>query len=143
MKILQLDLVAFGLFTDKTLDFSAPGLHLLYGANEAGKSTMRRALTHFFFGMPVRTSDAYLHANDKLRIGARLLNSDGEELMCYRRKGRKNTLLDVNNKPIDEESLQTFLGGMKASQFTALCCFDHERLRQGGEDLLQWGRRCR
>ncbi|MCK5524762.1 MAG: AAA family ATPase [Thiomargarita sp.] len=139
MKILQLDLVAFGLFTNKTLDFSAPGLHLLYGANEAGKSTMRRALTHFFFGMPVRTSDAYLHANDKLRIGARLLNSNGEELMCYRRKGRKNTLLDVNNKPIDEECLQAFLGGMKASQFTALCCFDHERLRQGGEDLLDGG----
>ena len=141
MKILQLDLQAFGFFTDKTFNFSAevPGLHLFYGMNEAGKSTMRRAFTHFFFGIPVRTSDAYLHANDKLRIGARLLNSEGEELICYRRKGRKNTLLDANNNALDEERLQDFLGGMKESQFTALYCFDHDHLRQGGEDLLNGG----
>ena len=141
MKILQLDLQAFGFFTDKTFNFSAevPGLHLLYGMNEAGKSTMRRALRHFFFGIPVRTADAYLHANDKLRIGARLLNSEGEELICYRRKGRKNTLLDADNNPLDDERLQDFLGGMKESQFTALYCFDHDHLRQGGEDLLNGG----
>ncbi|OQY47247.1 MAG: hypothetical protein DRR08_26605 [Candidatus Parabeggiatoa sp. nov. 2] len=141
MKILQFYLVAFGLFTDKTLDFSAnkPGLHILYGDNEAGKSTMRRALTHLFFGIPERTPDAYFHANDQLRIGARLLNSNGEELICYRRKGRKNTLLDAHNKPLDEKRLQLFLGGMNEIQFTTLCCFDHEHLRQGGEDLLNGG----
>jgi len=140
MKILQLELVAFGLFSDQILDFSsASGFHILYGANEAGKSTMRRALNHLFFGIPERTTDAYLHANDQLRIGARLLNAEGEELLCYRRKGRKNTLLDVDNKALDEKRLQAFLCGMKESQFTGLCCFDHERLRQGGEDLLNGG----
>jgi uncharacterized protein YhaN len=141
MKILQLHLVAFGLFTDKTLDFSADklGLHIFYGANEAGKSSLRRALTHLFFGIPERTQDAYFHANDQLRIGARLQGSNGEELICYRRKGRKNTLLDIHNKPLTEERLQTFLGGMKEAQFIALCCFNHELLRQGGEDLLNGG----
>lgn len=141
MKILQLKLTAFGLFTDKTLDFSgnSPGLHILYGANEAGKSTLRRALTQLFFGIPERPLDAYLHAKDQLRIGARLLNGNGEELVFYRRKGRKNTLLDINNKPLNEDCLQTFLGGLKEAQFTALFCFDHERLRQGGEDLLNGG----
>lgn len=141
MKIIQFYLVAFGLFTDKTLDFSseAPGLHILYGANEAGKSTMRRAFTHLFFGIPERTPDGFLHPNDQLRIGARLLNSNGEELTFYRRKGRKNTLLDAHHRPIEEEQLHPFLGGMNEAQFTALCCFDHERLQQGGEELLQGG----
>jgi uncharacterized protein YhaN len=141
MKILQLELIAFGLFTNKTLDFSVvqPGLHIIYGANEAGKSTMRRALTHLFFGIPERTPDAYLHANRQLRIGARLLGDNGEEFLCYRRKGRKNTLLDANNKPLNEKRLQALLGGMKEAQFTALCCFNHECLRQGGEDLLNGG----
>jgi len=141
MKILQLHLVAFGLFTDKTLAFSDDklGLHILYGANEAGKSSMRRALTHLFFGIPERTQDAYFHANDQLRIGARLQGDNDDELICYRRKGRKNTLLDIHNKPLDEERLQIFLGGMKEAQFTALCCFNHEQLRQGGEDLLNDG----
>jgi uncharacterized protein YhaN len=141
MKILRLELIAFGSFTDKILDFSVeqPSLHFIYGPNEAGKSTMRRAFSHLFFGIPERTADAYFHANDQLRIGAQLLNEQGEELICYRRKGRKNTLLDANNKPLDEECLQTFLGNMTEPQFTALCCFDHERLRQGGEDLLNGG----
>jgi len=141
MKILQLELIAFGLFTNQTLNLSTekPALHLIYGANEAGKSTMRRALTHLFFGIPERTPDAYLHTNKQLRIGARLLGENGEEFTCYRRKGRKNTLLDDNNKPLNEKDLQILLGGMKEAQFTALCCFDHERLRQGGEDLLNAG----
>ncbi len=139
MKILQLELLAFGLFTNKCLDFSTGELQLIYGANEAGKSTMRRALTHFLFGFPARTTDAFLHANNKLRIGARLLGNEGEELLCYRRKGRKNTLLDANNKPLNEKHLQAFLGGMSEAQFLALCCFDHDRLRQGGEDLLNGG----
>jgi uncharacterized protein YhaN len=139
MKILQLELIAFGFFTDKILDFSSGRLHFLYGANEAGKSTMRRALISMFFGVPERTADAYLHPNDQLRIGVRLQGDNGEELICYRRKGRKNTLLDINNKPLDEEVLQAFLGGMNETQFTAQCCFDHERLRQGGEDLLNGG----
>ncbi|MDM8558860.1 AAA family ATPase [Candidatus Parabeggiatoa sp. HSG14] len=139
MKILQLELTAFGFFTDKTLDFSKGHFHLLYGANEAGKSTMRRALTSMFFGVPERTADAYLHPNDQLRIGVRLQRENGEELICYRRKGRKNTLLDTNNKPLDEAVLQAFFGGMNETQFTAQCCFDHERLRQGGEDLLSGG----
>ncbi len=139
MKILQLELLAFGLFTDKKLDFSAGSFHLLYGPNEAGKSSMHRALTHFFFGIPERTTDAYFHNNDKLRIGAKLLGNDGQELICYRRKGRKNTLLDADNKPLDEEHLQTFLSKMNETQFTALSCFNHDRLRQGGETLLEGG----
>lgn len=141
MKILQLELIAFGLFTDQVLDFSAGnhGLHLIYGANEAGKSTMRRALTHLLFGIPERTADAYLHTNDQLRIGAKLQNNQGEELLCYRRKGRKNTLLDATNKPLDEAILSAFLGGMNETRFSALFCFDHDRLRQGGEDLLRGG----
>jgi uncharacterized protein YhaN len=141
MKILQLELAAFGLFTDKLLDFSTgnPGLHVIYGANEAGKSTMRRAVTYLLFGIPERTTDAYLHANDQLRIGARLQNGNGEELSCYRRKGRKNTLLTSDNKALEEDCLQAFLGGMNEARFTALFCFDHDQLRQGGENLLGGG----
>ncbi|BAP56354.1 hypothetical protein THII_2057 [Thioploca ingrica] len=142
MKILRLELAAFGLFTNKILDLSAgnPGLHILYGANEAGKSTMRRALSHVLFGIPERTLDAHFHANEQLRVGAHLRNSHGEELICYRRKGRKNTLLDADNNPLDETDFQTrFLGGMNEAQFTALFCFDHEQLRQGGNDLLSGG----
>ncbi|ALG67469.1 YhaN family protein [Beggiatoa leptomitoformis] len=141
MKLLHLNLAAFGRFTNKSLDFSATdtNFHVIYGTNEAGKSTTRRALTHWLFGIPERTGDAYLHAPDQLRIGGKLRNMSGEELLFYRRKGRKNTLLDWQMNPLAEDSLLPFLNGMTEARFTALFCFDHECLRQGGEDLLQGG----
>ena len=46
MKILSLDLLAWGPFTDRSLRFTAgsEGLHVIYGPNEAGKSSALRAL---------------------------------------------------------------------------------------------------
>ncbi len=140
MKILQLELTAFGLFTQTILHFSpTTKLHIIYGKNEAGKSSTRRAVNALLFGIPERTTDAYLHASDKLRLGAHLQDETGKTLVCYRRKGRKNTLNDLNNQPIDEAIFQKILSGITEAQFNALFCFDHTQLRQGGENLLTSG----
>ncbi|MEK7990031.1 MAG: AAA family ATPase [Thiotrichaceae bacterium] len=139
MRLNQLELSAYGNFTNKTLDLSQNlGLHIIYGDNEAGKSTARRAINAVLFGIPERTQDAYYHSNEKLRIGAKLQYND-EVLHAYRRKGRKNTLLNANNNPIDEELLKQLLGGITETQYNALFCLNHERLVQGGEDLLNGG----
>lgn len=140
MKIQQLELVAFGRFKNTHLNFhQAPNFNVIYGANETGKSTTLRALNALFFGFPERTTDAFLHNNDQLRVGAQLLNGSAEVLYCYRRKGRKNTLLDPKNQPLDENLMQTLLGGLTETQFNALFSIDHSRLVQGGEDLLSGG----
>ena len=46
MKIIQLNLLAFGHFTDTHIDLSngEEGFHIIYGPNEAGKSSALRAL---------------------------------------------------------------------------------------------------
>ena len=45
MRIVELNLKAFGPFTDMNLDLSggAEGLHIIYGPNEAGKSAANLA----------------------------------------------------------------------------------------------------
>ena len=68
MRIQRLHLAAFGPFTDLPLDFgdaAAEGgdLHVVYGSNEAGKSTTLRALIALLFGVDRTTSDNYLHDN--------------------------------------------------------------------------------
>ncbi|MEI7749063.1 MAG: AAA family ATPase, partial [Chlorobiaceae bacterium] len=70
MKINRLELKAFGHFTDEVLDFSSPipGLHIVYGPNEAGKSSAMRALHAWFFGFPVRTGDNFLHQSPQLLV---------------------------------------------------------------------------
>ena len=80
MKILNLYLRAFGCFTETELHFGEgrPNFHLLYGPNEAGKSTAMRAIFGLFFGIPHFTPDAFKHDQRNLRIGADLVRSDGQ-----------------------------------------------------------------
>ncbi len=140
MRIDRLDLTAYGPFTDKSLNLSegASGLHLIYGDNEAGKSTSLRALIAWLFGIPSRTNDNYLHSNPQLRIGGKLRLSSGGDIEFVRRKGTKGTLLEpYTDVVIDDSVLLPFLpGGIDESLFTQLYGIDHGRLVAGGQELL-------
>ncbi|WP_428908348.1 AAA family ATPase [Niallia sp. Krafla_26] len=138
MRFDYLNLRAFGHFTDYEISFDpSKNFHLLYGPNEAGKSTTLRSITDFLYGFPQKTNDSFLHSNSKLRIEGQIKNSKGEALQFIRRKGRKDTVLDLNGSPINEKIVQDFIQGMPQSQFTNMFALDHVRLREGGESLLQ------
>lgn len=140
MRIDRFDLIAYGHFTDTHLDLSQgrEGLHLIYGDNEAGKSTALRALIAWLFGIPVRTGDNFLHSHSQLRIGGRLRMRDGSVLEFVRRKGRQHTILDPENgRPINENVLGRVLGGMDEERFRKFYGIDHERLKSGAMELLQ------
>jgi uncharacterized protein YhaN len=114
MKIIQLNLLAFGHFTDTRIDLSKgeEGFHIIYGPNEAGKSSALRALQQMLYGIHTRSSDNFLHDHSKMRIGGVLRHSNGSELAFIRRKGRMNTILAEDTGEVLEESLlETFLGG--------------------------------
>jgi hypothetical protein len=76
-------LKAYGEFTDLRLDF---GEHLtvVYGTNEAGKSTAHDALTDFLWGIPARSSRASLFARAKLVLEADV-HVGSETIRCVRR----------------------------------------------------------
>ena len=105
MKILELDLRAFGPFTNAKLDLAEgrEGMHILYGPNEAGKSSALRALKCLLYGIPKNSADNFIHENKTLRIGGRLRNADGAEFDFLRRKGNKDTVLSPDGEAIDEE----------------------------------------
>lgn len=141
MKLLSLDLLAYGPFTDVHLDLAAgnAGLHVIYGPNEAGKSSALRALEALLFGIPARTTDNFRHENAQLRIGGSLQHIDGSCLSIIRRKGNKSTLLTPDNDPLEDRVLETILGGMDRERFTRLFGIDHLRLHTGGQELMQLG----
>ena len=80
MKLSRLLLQAFGPFTDMTLDFAASGsnLHLIYGPNEAGKSSALRAITDLRFGIPLRSPDDFIHATGRMRVAGLFIDDQGE-----------------------------------------------------------------
>lgn len=139
MRIQRLDLLAFGHFTNVTLDLSAGPdvVHVIYGSNEAGKSTALRALRALFYGIDARSADNFLHEHSRLRIGAVVKLSDGAEIDFIRRKGNKNTFLDRADNPADEAPLRAALGGVDEELFTSLFGINYERLVAGGHSLLR------
>lgn len=139
MRIRSLSLVAFGPFSGQTLDFSAGspgGLHLVYGRNEAGKSTALRAVSGLLFGIPERTPDAHLHPAPEVRVAGVIEGSGARVLEVIRRKKRKDSLRDAKDAPLDEALLSRLLGGVNRELFQHLFGLDHQALRVGGEALL-------
>lgn len=137
MRIDSLSIPAFGPFTDFSLELPASkyDVHLIYGANEAGKSSLLRAIHHLFFGVPSRTTDNFLHANAKLLIGASISDGSGK-LDFFRKKGLKNTLLDGQQNTLAESALQSFLGSVNEEFFQHMFGLNTGSLRSGAAKLL-------
>lgn len=139
MIIKRFHLEAFGPFTDTSLKFDGQGqgLHIVYGANESGKSSTLRALKAWLFGFPERTSDNFLHPNDQLRVSGTLCDSRGDELTFSRRKKRKGSVLDLSGNVMDQSQILAWLQGLDQNTFETLFGLDHTGLVQGGKSLLQ------
>lgn len=139
MHFQSIDLIAFGAFTKKTLQFAdqPQAIQLIYGENEAGKSSTLRAILGLLFGIPRQTSDAHKHKMSALRVGAKLQMTNGQQLEFVRRKGRKQTLLGKDNSKLPDSKLQNLLAGIDQQFFESMFAMSHESLQHGGETLLQ------
>jgi len=138
MRFSRLGLLAYGKFTDKSVELpaGATDFHLLYGPNEAGKSTLRSAVVDFLYGIPGQTALNFLHDYSHMRLGAVVESSNGR-LELTRRKGNKNTLRGADGKPFADEALAELLGGGDRAFYERMFALSHERLREGGEEILQ------
>lgn len=137
MRLERLELTAYGKFAGEALEFgpTTAGLHLVYGDNEAGKSTALRAIRSALFGVPVQTGDTFLHAAKDVRIGLEV-SAGSERLAFVRRKGRANTLLSPSGEVLNEAALGRFLGSVDQTLFDSMFGLNHESLRQGAQALL-------
>ncbi|MQB43474.1 YhaN family protein [Rhizobium sp. ICMP 5592] len=142
MRFNRLDILRYGALTDRTLDFR-PGarLHVIYGPNEAGKSSALSAISDLLFGFPSAAEQSFLHEPTTLRVGASIATRDGAILDFRRRRGRKNTLLAPDDKetPLAEDALAPFLGNLSRDVFERAFGLDSLRLRQGATAMLRSG----
>ncbi|MDD2601168.1 MAG: AAA family ATPase [Kiritimatiellae bacterium] len=138
MRFERLHIPAFGPFTNLELNFPAKGgdLHIIYGANEAGKSSLLRTFRDLLFGIHGQSPDNFLHEYQNLRITAEIINRAGERLFFQRRKGNKNTLLDAEGQALPENALMPFLGSVDQEYFSAMFGLGTKELREGAEQLL-------
>jgi uncharacterized protein YhaN len=142
MRFDRLDILRYGALTDRQLVFR-PGakLHIVYGPNEAGKSSALSAISDLLFGFPERSTYGFLHDVGSLRIGAQLTARDGQELSFRRRKGRKNTLLGHSDaeENLADDALAPYLGNLSRDVFERAFGLNSDSLRAGGETMLKSG----
>jgi len=135
MRITQLLLARYGHFQDTALAFDpAISLHIVLGANEAGKSTALSAIADALFGFPHRTQFAFRHKD--LRVGIGLQAADGRTGTFYRRKGMKDTLRGLDDTPLPESVMSAFLAGAGRARFEDMFGMDRAELRRGGTAIL-------
>ena len=115
-----------------------PDIQIVFGPNEAGKSTAMAAIEDLLFGIPSNSPRNFLHDYGVMRVGA-VLENDGHSLNVRRRKGNKDTLLSENEVPFPagDGALASFLAGADRRFYTRMFSLDHDRLRQGGKEILE------
>ena len=141
MRLNCLRLKRYGLFTDHDLDFGAcetgqPDFHIVYGDNEAGKSTAQAAWLDFLFGISVRKHPySYLHG-PSMEVGARLLHNNGE-IEYLRVKSIRNSLKLPDNTDVNEAKMAELLGGLDRMQYELIYSVNDETLEKGGEEIVK------
>lgn len=140
MRLDRLDLTRYGRFTDRSLSFAlptpgAPDLHVVYGPNEAGKSTLFSAWLDLLFGIPVRSRYDFLHPGPTMQIGAGLTHVSAT-LDVKRLKRNTASLVDRHDAALPEMALQAVLGGLSREGYSAMFSLDDETLEKGGDSIL-------
>jgi len=140
MKIVELDLRAFGPFKDHPVSFPQDkGFHILYGPNEAGKTAALNAITHFFFRIPQNTAYGFRHGYENLRVGVTLSNG-GESQTYVRRTGRDRSLRDQHDKDrILESLLHSMLNNVDKERFRRMFGLSLDQLAEGAQQMLEGG----
>lgn len=137
MRLTELSLEKYGGCASRELTIpETAGLTVVYGANEAGKSTCLDAISDFLFSIPKNTQRGSLFGYDGMRIGATMMMADGSAVTLKRRKGNGKTLADLSGTALDDTVLAPVLGAITRERFETLFGLNHETLRNGGERLL-------
>jgi uncharacterized protein YhaN len=137
MRLIELALDAYGPFAGAKLNFDrAARLHIVYGPNEAGKTSALAAIGDLFYGVPPRAEKSFLRPAE-LRLGAMVEARNGQILQFCRRRGTKAALQDAAGAALPDDCLAPFLGAASREIFARAFGLCAEALRKGGDEMLR------
>jgi len=137
MRFDELHLLKYGNFEGCDLAFPKQHMdfHVIFGANEAGKSTTLAAVGDLLFGFPHGIAQAYRFDASLLRVGA-VLEQGTQRMQVRRKRGRGASLMDAEDNSVDEALLTGMLQGQTRETFHAAWSLDHRLLREGGQAIV-------
>jgi uncharacterized protein YhaN len=138
MRIDVLELVRYGHFSERRLAFEKSGssdLHIVFGPNEAGKSTIREGIGDILFKVPMRSKMNFA-AGAALRIGGRF-SEDGQSFEVYRLKKNKDDLVDADDVPVRVNPFAAVTNGFVREFFDQTFSVDRSQLEDGAKQILE------
>lgn len=143
MRLNRLDLLRYGRFSDANIAFPRPSeglpdVTVVFGQNEAGKSTAFNGLLELLFGFAggKHPYDFRFNRSD-LMVGAEL-DVPGSGIMVLRRNSKRTqSLLDANDRPINEAILSGALYGLTRDQYEDQFSLNEKGLREGGKRIAE------
>ncbi|MCW2920583.1 MAG: uncharacterized protein JWL76_457 [Thermoleophilia bacterium] len=147
MRIANLELRKFGHFEDTQLAFgdgSGAGVHIVYGPNEAGKTTTLDAIRYTLHGMPQGRSAEpkydFRFKTGQIRTAMELVLDSGETLAFERSRSTKASVHDFTTGAADEQldqRLARTLAGVPRAVWDAKHGLDQDSMRRGAKALLE------
>ncbi len=137
MKLRTLEIENFGIFQHQYLELS-PHFQLIFGPNEAGKSTLLELVRQALFGFAHQNRYAFATHAGEIAATAMVELDDNRHAQIRRRKGRKNTVagqFEPSGDPIDEAEWLRLLGDASLEVYRSAFGFSLEELQAGEKSL--------
>ncbi|NKX66380.1 AAA family ATPase [Labrenzia sp. 5N] len=143
MRLNRLDLIRYGRFDGAEIVLhrpadGTPDVTIIYGPNESGKSTAFNGFLELLFGMKAGTHPyAFRFERNDLLVGAEL-DIPGRGVTVLRRNGKRTqSLLDHQDRPVDEAILSSALHGLSMEGYVERFSLNDEGLRKGGDRIAE------
>jgi len=138
MKLGQLSVDNFGIFYQREWHFS-PGFQLIYGPNEAGKSTLLQLIRQTLFGFPKQHPLQFEDHSGEMSARVTFDLADGRHGWFRRRKGTQRVVQGelTAERELDEATLKKSFGGASNDLYERVFAFSLADLAAGEAGLAQ------
>jgi len=140
MRFERIDLDRYGCFTGQKITFgpaaSNGDFHIVYGPNEAGKSTLRDACIDFLYGFPNKTTYNFLHNYEALQLGA-AISTASAAYEGRRIKRQSNNFLGMDDNTTTDAGIRAVIGDVTRDGFEQMFSLNDASLEKGCEGILR------
>ena len=145
MWVEEISIESFGAFKHVMMNDLSPGLTVIVGPNEAGKSTILEFVRCIFFGFRKRSGKANIYETPEgtTRRGWLTVRTGQNSRLRVQRTekvGSKEGILTISDEQgnvLDTAAVPSFCAGLERSTYETLFAFDLDRLRQLDQEALR------